>query len=159
MKNRRYSPKSNLANVVKSESLKNILKIQNRGRRGRRAKNGEQSIGELDVDDGLDELAQRSGAKLVARNLALKFPAVAVGVEDAVAEKIGESRAKGVSFLVDVEVGLEDVVDGGGISGENLPLPEQAVEGEGGGRGDLEKVGEPLQTAVPVGKYGEEGTH
>lgn len=95
----------------------------------------------------------------MARNLALKFPALTVGVKDSVAKKITENRAKRVSLLVNMKMGLQNVLYDGGIRRKNLALAERTVESEGGGRGDLEDVGEPLQTAAAVGEDGEEGTN
>lgn len=95
----------------------------------------------------------------MTRNLALKFPALTVGVKDAVAKKIAQSRAKRISLLVNMKLGLQNVLYDGGIRRKNLSLAEEAVEGEGGVGGDLEDVGEPLQTAVPVDEDSEEGTH
>lgn len=155
----RNVPKSNLANVIKSEPLKNVLKIQNRVGRRRRVKNRNEPIGELSVDDGLNEIPKRFGAKFMARNLALKFPALAVGVKYSVAKKISENRAREIPLLVNMKLGLQNVLYDGGIGGDDLTVAEEAVEGESGGGGDLEDVGEPLQTAVPIDEKGKEGTH
>lgn len=60
----------------------------------------------------------------MARNLSLKFPALTVGVEDSVAEKISENRAKRISLLVNMKFGLQNVLYDGGIGRENLSLAE-----------------------------------
>lgn len=60
----------------------------------------------------------------MARNLSLKFPALTVGVKDSVAKKICENRPKGISLLVNMKFGLQNVLYDGGISREKLSLAE-----------------------------------
>lgn len=78
-----------------------------------------------------DKIPQRPGVELVARDLSLELPCISVGVEDAVAEKIFEGGVCEVTFGVDVEVGLEDVLDDGGVGGEDLAPAEGSAEDEG----------------------------
>lgn len=56
-----------------------------------------------------------------------------------------------MALLVNWEPGLEDVLYDGGIGREDLSEAEGAVEGEGGGGWYLDKIGDPLYTAVEVG--------
>lgn len=83
---------------------------------------------------------------------------MAVGVEDTVAKKVAEGTVEGGALVVDGEVGLEYVLDHGGVGGEDLAGAEGAVEDEGGGGGAVEDVGDPMDAAVVVGCDGEHGT-
>ena len=64
----------------------------------------------------------------------MELPGVAVNVEDAMTKKVGESSSKNVAFSVVREVGLEDVLDHGGVAGEDLAGGVVASENKGGGR-------------------------
>lgn len=135
------------------------MEIKNNGVTGGGGREeGEEAVRELRVDDGLDEFSERSGVELVAGELSLELPGVTIGVEDTVAEEIAESSMESIAFVVDGEVGLEDMLDDGRIGGENLAGAEGAVEGEGGGGRAVEDVGDPEDTAVFVGGDGENGT-
>ena len=50
------------------------------------------------------------------------------------AKKVGESSIENVAFSVVREVGLEDVLDHGGVAGEDLAGGVVASENKGGGR-------------------------
>ena len=69
----------------------------------------------------------------MARDLSLELPGVAVNVEDAVAKKAGESSIKNVAFSVVREVGLEDVLDHGGVARDDVAGGEGLAENEGVG--------------------------
>ena len=101
-----------------------------------------------------DEIPQRPGVELVARDLSLELPGLGVGIEDAVAEKIFEGGVCDVTFGIDVEVGLEDVLDDGGVRGEDLAAAEGSAEDEGVGRRAPEEVCGPLDDSVAVGVDG-----
>ena len=104
-----------------------------------------------------DEIPQRPGVELVARDLSLELPGVGVGIEDSVAEKILEGGVCEVAFGVDVEVGLEDVLDDGGVGGEDLAPAKGSAEDEGVGGRAPEEVCGPLDGAVAVSIDGQEG--
>lgn len=116
-------------------------------------------MGELGLDDGLDEFAEGLGVELMAGDLAEGLPVKAVSVEDAGAEKVGEGGVEVEAFGVEVEVGFEDVVDVGGVGGEGLAEAERAVEDEGGGGGLEEEVREPLVPTVSVLEDVQRGSH
>lgn len=61
-------------------------------------------------------------------DLSLELPVVAVGIEDAATEKIKEFGCEGLAFLVVVEVGLEDVLDIGGVASEDNTYAQIAVD-------------------------------
>lgn len=111
-------------------------------------------MGELCIDDGFDEVAERSGVELVSGDLSLELPIVAVGVEDAVAEEIAQCSTQGEALGVDVEMGLEYSSEDGGVGGEDLAGTKRTVEGEGGGGRVMEDVGDPLDAAVLVCQNG-----
>ena len=69
----------------------------------------------------------------MARDLSLELPGLTVDVEDAVAKKVGESSTGNVAFFVIWEVGLEDMLDHGGVAGEDLVGCVGAAENDGGG--------------------------
>ncbi|GMN31905.1 hypothetical protein TIFTF001_041660, partial [Ficus carica] len=155
----RIVTEGDLADVVEREPLKKVLEIKDSGgrvliRRGGGGEDGEEAVGELGVDNGFDELAEGFGVELVAGDLALELPGVAVGAEDAVAEEVGERDAEGLALAVVGEVGLEDVVDDGGVAGEDLAGAEEVLDDEGGRWGVLDELGEPLVAAVLVGHGG-----
>ncbi|CAN0919308.1 hypothetical protein LINGRAHAP2_LOCUS31377 [Linum grandiflorum] len=79
---------------------------------------GGESRDEAGCELGVDELAEGSGVEGVAGELALEFPCVSIGVEDAVAEEVEEFGAEVESFLVVEEVGFQHVLDVGWVSGE-----------------------------------------
>ena len=81
-----------------------------------------------------DEFAERLSVEFVAGDLPLKLPSVAVGVEDSGAEEIGEVVNKDGALYIVGETGLENVLYGGGVAGDDLAAAQGAVEGESGGR-------------------------
>ena len=86
----------------------------------------------------------------MTRDLSLEFPGFAVGVENAVAKEIAKCMVQSVAFMINVEMGFEDVLNHGGVGGEDLAGAEGAVEGEGGGGGVMEDFGDPLDTTVLI---------
>ena len=83
------------------------------------SQNGEEAVGEFSVDDVFHELAERSGGELVDRDLPLELPFFAVDIEDSGAEHIVERVEMGGAFLLNVEMGLEHVLDRGGVGGDD----------------------------------------
>lgn len=67
----------------------------------------------------------------MAGDLALELPVISIRVENAVAEEVGEGGAAFLAFLVVGEVGLQDVLDNGGIGGDDEAAAERVVESEG----------------------------
>lgn len=96
------------------------MEVKDGGGGGGGGENGEKVVGELGVDDGFNEFTEGSGVELVAGELALELPGGAIGVEDAVAEEVAEGAVEGGAFVVEGEVGLEDVLDDGGVGGEHV---------------------------------------
>lgn len=66
-----------------------------------------------------DEIPQRLGVEFMAGDLSLKLPILAVGVEDSGAEEVREGGYERAALLVDGKTGLEDVLYGGGVAGED----------------------------------------
>ena len=64
----------------------------------------------------------------MAGDLSLELPVVAVGIEDATTKKIREDDSKELAFMVVVEVGLEDVLDIGGVASEDNTCAQTAVD-------------------------------
>ena len=56
----------------------------------------------------------------MAGNLPLELPILAIGDEDLGIEEIGERLEMDEAFLVNRELGLEDVLYSGGVGGEDL---------------------------------------
>ncbi|KAB1200005.1 hypothetical protein CJ030_MR0G008649 [Morella rubra] len=70
--------------------------------------------------DGLrDEVFERFGLEFMTHNLALESPEMTVDVEDAIAKELREEVAEVRAFDVVREVGMEEVVNVGGIGGED----------------------------------------
>ena len=92
----------------------------------------------------------------MAGNLSLELPVITVGVEDSMAKEVREWNFKGIAFLVDREVGLENVLNYSRIGSYNPTAAKKAAEDEGGGRRVLENLSSELVATVPVGVDGEE---
>ena len=90
-------------------------------------------VRELGIDNVFHELAQRFGVKFVAGDLPLELPFFADNDEDRGAKEIRECLGMYEAFLVNKELGLEDVLYGGGVGGEGQSMPWGMEEGEGGG--------------------------
>ncbi|OAY77828.1 hypothetical protein ACMD2_03187 [Ananas comosus] len=93
----------------------------------------------------------RPGAELELGGPALDAPRLAVGVEDAGAEEVVEGADEGGDLRVVVEAGFGDVLDGGGVGGE-----DERGDGDGAGRGGEEELGSPLDHAAVVADEGGE---
>ena len=91
-------------------------------------------VRELGVDDVFHELAQQFGVKFVAGDLPLELPFFPVSNEDRGAKEIRDCLGMDEAFLLNRELGLEDVLYGGGVGGEGQSMPWGMEEGEGGGR-------------------------
>lgn len=107
-----------MAYVVEGKSLQHVLKIddsvlavagggEERNEAGR----------DLGSDGVGDEVFEGVGFELVACDLALESPERGVDVEDAVAEELGEDVVEARAFDVVLEVGVEEVIDVGGVGG------------------------------------------
>ncbi|TVU50758.1 hypothetical protein EJB05_02147, partial [Eragrostis curvula] len=79
----------------------------------------EQPAGDLGLHDVDDELAERALGELEAGVLALPQPLLAVGVEDAVAEKVAEHGDGVLALGVVAEVGAQDVLHVGRVAGDD----------------------------------------
>lgn len=112
----------------------------------------------LGINHGLHEFTKRLGVELVARNLSLELPRLAIDVEDAVAEKIEENAPGERALMVVREMGLEHVLDIGGVGSENLAATKYVVEGESCRGRILEDFGSPLHTVFSIGFDSEIGT-
>lgn len=130
--------------------MKYVLKIENCSFSGGGGKDRKKAIGELCIDDGLNEFAERFGVEFMARELPLELPIFAVYVEDAVTEKIRENSGAEMAFLVVVEIGLEDVLDDFGVCCDDLTLTKGATKDEGGRGLVIENVRHPVVEAVSV---------
>nr|GMD64183.1 hypothetical protein CFOL_v3_24366 [Ipomoea batatas] len=125
-------PESNLADIIKSESLKNILEIKNRFVLSSRGQNRNQPVGQLSLT---------------------------VGIEDSVAEKITQIPPGIIPFGVNRKFLLEDMLHIQGIGSEHLTVTKRAVKGERQIGSALKHVGNPLKPAVLVLQHGEIRTH
>lgn len=76
---------------------------------------------------------ERLGVEFVACDLALESPEMGIGVEDAVAEELGEDFVEARAFDVVLEVGVEEVVDVGGVGGADaVGEIEEGADSESG---------------------------
>lgn len=143
-------PERDRAHVIEPEPPENVLEVEHgvvsRGGREYRY----QPVVELGVHDVFHELAQRLGVELVAGDLSLELPALAVDVEYAIAEEVGEDGSGEAALLVNVEVGLEDVLDVGRVGRIDGAGAEGAVKDEGGGGRTRYYFGRPLDASVDV---------
>lgn len=130
--------------------MKYVLKIENCSFTGGGGEDRNKAIGELRIDDGLNEFAERFGVEFMARELPLELPVFPVNVEDALAEKIRENSGAEMAFLVIVEIGLEDVLDDFGICCDDLTLTKGATKDEGGRGLVIENLSRPVVEAVSV---------
>nr|GME13672.1 chitin synthase 1 [Ipomoea batatas] len=124
-------------------------------KRRRRIKNRNQAVGELRINHGLHELPERSSVELVAGDLSLELPALAVGVKDPVAEKIIQNAPREIPFPVDRKAHLEDVLNIQRVRSEHYAETQRPVKGERQIGSALNHVGNPLKPAVLVLQQGE----
>lgn len=82
----------------------------------------------------------------MAGDLPLELPGVTVGVENAVAEEVLENFTEEVAFLVDGEVGLEDVLNHSRVGGDNEAAAQRVVHSDGRSGRVLEKLSEPWES-------------
>lgn len=113
--------------------------------------NREETIGEFYVNYCFNKLAKRFSVKFMAGDLSLELPGFTVSVEDSVTEEVTERTVKCESFAVAREIGFENMLDYQGVRCEDLAGAECPVEDEGGGRGGLKDVGDPMNAAVKIG--------
>lgn len=88
----------------------------------------------------------------------MELPFLAVGVEDAIAEKVAEGLVKGEAFMVTGEVSFENVLDHRGVRREYLTGAKGTVEDERGGGNAVENIGDPVHAPVRVGCNRKHGT-
>ena len=88
---------------------------------------------DLGVDNGFNELSEGFGVEFLHSDLSLELPGLTVDVEDALAKKVVESSMGIFAFSVVIEVGHEDVLDHGGIAGDDVAGGEGLTDNEGVG--------------------------
>ncbi|KAH0464309.1 hypothetical protein IEQ34_007095 [Dendrobium chrysotoxum] len=77
-------------------------------------------------------------------NFTLGEPEMAVGVEDAATEEIAKDVGERLAFGIVVEVGAEDVLDIGGIGGDDGAAGTKAGDGDGARSRGCKEVGVPI---------------
>ena len=85
------------------------------------------------MDNGFNELSEGFGVEFLHSDLSLELPGLTVDVEDALAKKVVESSMGIFAFSVVIEVGHEDVLDHGGIAGDDVAGGEGLTDNEGVG--------------------------
>lgn len=142
---------SQLAYVVKGKALQDVLQIENASRsRGVIAESGKQAGVNLQEDVFEDEVAERFGVELVAGGFPLQLPEVAVGVEDALPQKVSEKANEAVAFRVVVEVGLQHVLHVQRVGGDDAVDLAGPPEYGGVGGAAAEDFSGPLQEPMAV---------
>lgn len=86
----------------------------------------------------------------MAGNLSLELPHLPVDVENAMAEKSGESALQEISLLVDIESSFEYVLDDCWICSDDANSSKRALNGDGAGRRLLNQFRRPLGPPFPV---------
>lgn len=153
----RIGSKSDGAEVVEGEAAEHILEVERLAGVCGGGEEGEEAVTKLRANHVGDEGLERASGELAAGGLALEGPEVAVGVEDAVAEEVGEGGAGAVAFGVIGEVGAEEVLDDEWVGGADATgEAEGAPDLDGGGRGGGEEAGDPVEEAVAVAEEGDE---
>lgn len=76
---------------------------------------------------------ERFGVEFMAGNLALESPEMGIDFEDAIAEELGENVVETRAFDVVWEVGVEEVLDVGGVGrADSMGEVEEGASSEGG---------------------------
>ena len=88
---------------------------------------------DLGVDNGFNELSEGFGVEFLHSDLSLELPGLTVDVEYALAKKVVNSSTGIFAFSVVIEVGHEDVLDYGGVAGDDEAGGEGLAENEGVG--------------------------
>ncbi len=125
--------KCNVAYVIEAKSLQHVLKIDDFVLIARGGEVRDEAVRDLGRDGFGDEVFERLGVEFVACDLALESPEMGVDVEDAVAEELGEDVVEARAFDVVLEVGVEEVLDIGGVGGADaMGEVEEGADSESG---------------------------
>jgi len=143
-------PERHHADGVEREPFEHVLQVEDVAASVTPPQQREQPVGDLGLHDVDDEPAERACGELEAGVLALPEPLVAVGVEEAAAEEVPEHGGGVVALGVVGEVGAEEVLDVGGVGGDDArPHPGDPEAHPVVGAGD-DELGGPVEEAVAV---------
>ncbi|BAF17596.1 Os05g0445000 [Oryza sativa Japonica Group] len=140
-----------LAYAVEREAAEDVLEIQQplAPVAGGRAKQRDEAAPQFRGHDVRREGSYRRRGELSRGELALEEPAVAVDVEYAAAEEVGEDGREGGTLGVVVEAAAQHVVDGGRVGGEHVP---EHVHVHGSPRRAAQQVRVPVAEVVELAR-------
>ena len=138
------------ADDVEGEAAEQVLHVNHAAARRGQGQRRDEPLPRLVLEHGKLQVPERARRELVAHQLPLRVPQLAVNVEDACTEQVAEDVGEGLPLGVVAEVALEDVLHVGRVRGHHGPPRAETVHHDRLRRRRRQQLGVPVQQPPPV---------